>query len=535
MWTHGWRDRVWSAIDQQWDIIIIGGGITGAGILREAVRAGLKALLVEAQDFAAGTSSRSSKLVHGGFRYLKNAQFYLTRQAVLEREKLLKEGRGLINQLGFLMPSYTSDRIPAFVMGAALSLYDLLALNWSHRFYDASDIQAFCPFLSEVGLRGGFRFFDAQTDDARLVLRILREAVQEGGAAINYTKAINILQTGANKVCGVTVMDMAPPINSQNIAPSQRTHELQAKVVINATGAWGDILRSKIAKPARLRKLRGSHLIIPFDRIPLRRAMSWFHPADQRPIFALPWEGVTIVGTTDVEHTAPLTEEPVISSAETIYLLSALKDIFPALELSIRDIQSTYAGVRPVINTGKVDPSKESREHVLWNENGLLTVAGGKLTTFRIMAFDALKAVQNTIGQRLKLNSDASVFNSPPVDIYLPDELEPKLRVRLLGRYGGDIQSLSTSIKAGELKTIAGSLTLISEIRWTCRTEGVIHLSDLMLRRTRLGLQLPEGGLRILNELRDIICEELLWGKDRWQLELQSYADLWKGCYYLAN
>ena len=184
MWTHGWRDRVWSASDQQWDIIIIGGGNTGAGILREAVRAGLKALLVEAQDFAAGTSSRSSKLVHGGFRYLKNAQFHLTRQAVLEREKLLKEGRGLINQLGFIMPSYTSDPIPAFVIGAALSLYDLLALNWSHRFYDASDFRAFFPFLSEVGLRGGFRFFDAQTDDARLELRILREAVHEVGAAI---------------------------------------------------------------------------------------------------------------------------------------------------------------------------------------------------------------------------------------------------------------------------------------------------------------------------------------------------------------
>ena len=169
MWTSGWRERVWSSLDQPWDLIVIGGGITGAGILREAARIGLRALLVEAHDFASGTSSRSSKLVHGGFRYLQNAQIRLVRQSVRERERLLKEARGLVNPLGFLLVNYSGDSIPDWVFGAGLAVYDLLALKWGHCHYDAYDIREFYHSLREEGLLGGYRYFDAQTDDARLV------------------------------------------------------------------------------------------------------------------------------------------------------------------------------------------------------------------------------------------------------------------------------------------------------------------------------------------------------------------------------
>lgn len=386
MWERGWRDRVWSALDQKWDLIVVGGGITGAGILREAARAGLRALLVEEKDFASGTSSRSSKLVHGGLRYLKNGEIKLTLESVRERERLLKEGRGLITQLGFLLPNFAGDRPPAWVFGAGLVVYDLLALKWGHRRYDALDMRELSPALRETGLLGGYRYFDAQTDDARLVLRVIREAVRGGGAALNYARVESLLRSRSGRVRGVVLRDQAP-------GGEGRAREIQAPVVINAAGAWADGLRRQEGG-RRLRRLRGSHLVFPAKRFPLRRAVSFLHPKDRRPVFALPWESVTLFGTTDVDHDQSLDAEPAIGAAEADYLMAGLAYAFPSLALAPDDAQAAFAGVRPVVDTGKADPSKESREHVLWNEDGLLTVTGGKLTTFRLMAHDALEAAR---------------------------------------------------------------------------------------------------------------------------------------------
>src|SRR5512136_862512 len=193
MWSGNWREQIWSDLDQPWDLIVIGGGITGAGILREASRANLKTLLVEGHDFASGTSSRSSKMVHGGLRYLRNAQIKLTIDSVHERERLLREGRGLVEPLDFLMAGYASDRPPAWVFGFGLMVYDLLALKWSHRHYSAAQIKESCPQLEAQNLTGGYQYVDAQTDDARLVLRVVREAVRAGGTALNYTSVEGLL------------------------------------------------------------------------------------------------------------------------------------------------------------------------------------------------------------------------------------------------------------------------------------------------------------------------------------------------------
>ncbi|MCK4692315.1 MAG: FAD-dependent oxidoreductase, partial [Anaerolineales bacterium] len=229
MWHRGWRDQIWAQLDGPWDLIVVGGGITGAGILREATRAGLRALLVEAQDFASGTSSRSAKLVHGGLRYLRNAQIRLTLESVREREYLLKQGRGLINPLGFLMANFAGDRIPAWVFGFGLILYDLLAFRWGTQHYDPQDMRNLCPPLSSPDLVGGFRYIDAQTDDARLVLRVIREAVLEGGTALNYARVEGLLRDRTGRVHGVAVCDQGPD-------GAGRTIEIHAPVVINATG-----------------------------------------------------------------------------------------------------------------------------------------------------------------------------------------------------------------------------------------------------------------------------------------------------------
>ncbi len=237
MWQAHWREAIWEQLNQDWDLIVIGGGITGAGILREATRAGLLALLVESNDFAAGTSSRSSKLVHGGFRYLRNGQIKLTFESVRERERLLREGRGLINRLSFLIAHFEGDRMPPWLIGLGLTVYDMLALNWGHRYYPADGLLELCPQLSARGLKGGYRYFDALTDDARLVLRLIREAVQDGGTALNYASVISLCRNGRGQVCGVVLEDRAGE------ASAARACEVFAPVVINATGAWSDTLR----------------------------------------------------------------------------------------------------------------------------------------------------------------------------------------------------------------------------------------------------------------------------------------------------
>lgn len=535
MWQPGWRDLIWDQLDQKWDLIIIGGGITGAGILREATRAGLRALLVEGSDFSSGTSSRSSKLVHGGFRYLKNGQIKMTLISVREREHLLREGRGLIIPLGFLMANFKSDRLPAWLFGVGLTIYDLLALKRGHRYYDSTGILELCPQLNDQEISGGYRYFDAETDDARLVLRVIREAVRQGGSALNYARVEGLIFSRPGKVCGVQLKDMDPDHKG-------RTAEAESCVVINATGAWADQIRgltfqkniSQAGRPSpRLRNLRGSHLIFSESKLPLNRAVCILHPEDGRPVFAFPWEGVTLIGTTDVDHGHEVQTDPRISQAEAEYLLVIVSYSFPCLNLSLDDVQGTFSGIRAVIDTGKTDPSKESREHVLWNENGLITVTGGKLTTFRIMAHDTLRAAQKLLPGRPAYSPRLRVLETPPVELMEGTPLDGASRLRLLGRYGADAPEIIAAAQTGELQPIASSPTLWAELRWAAKDEGVIHLDDLLLRRVRLGLLLPQGGIPCLESFRHIVQAELGWHDLRWEQEVQDYIELWERSYSL--
>jgi glycerol-3-phosphate dehydrogenase len=277
------------------------------------------------------------------------------------------------------MPSFRGDRTPGWVFGLGLVIYDLLALKWGHRHYDARGLLDLCPVLASQGLLGGYRFIDATTDDARLALRVLREAVRGGSLALNYARVESLLTRRTGQVCGVVVRDQAPG--------ADRTAEIRAPVVISATGAGPMIAHAGRGRQrCALRK--------PPD-LPSRACRSpavSVHPATGRPAFAVPWEGVTLIGTTDVDHADDLAREPAIDSSEASFLLAMATFAFPSLELGMQDVMATQAGVRAVINTGRSDPSKESREYVLWDERGLLTVTGGKLTTFRRMAHSALRA-----------------------------------------------------------------------------------------------------------------------------------------------
>jgi glycerol-3-phosphate dehydrogenase len=519
------RDSVWDGISGPWDVLIIGGGIVGAGILREAAHEGLRALLVEAGDFASGTSSRSSKMVHGGLRYLNTGQVMLTVDSVRERQRLLKEGRGLIDPLRILLLAYKGDMPPGWVIGLGLAVYDTIAGKWQHGHLSAAAVERLCPIAANEVLADGYRFFDAQTDDARLVLRVIQEGVRAGGKALHYARAEGLLRGPDKRVCGAQIRDLV----------NNRTAEARAAVVINATGAWADDLREKTGRKPRLRRLRGSHLFFPHDKLPIDREVTFQHPEDRRYILIFPWEGVTIVGNTDVDHRDEMETDPRIREAEVEYLMAAVERAFGCLKLSRRDVRSTQTGFRSVLDTGKKNPSKESRDEVLWDEDGLVTITGGKLTMYRHMACRTLNFIRRRLPGRVRPERRPRALDELEYGEFTSlaegAGLGVPQQVRLLGRYGHAAPGLLRAARAGELQPVGETPTLWAELRWAARAEGVIHLEDLLLRRTRLGLTMPEGAQGEMERIRTTCREELGWDEKRWQHEADAYRALWRRAY----
>jgi glycerol-3-phosphate dehydrogenase len=251
------------------------------------------------------------------------------------------------------------------------------------------------------------------------------------------------------------------------------------------------------------------------------------HPRDGRPLFAYPWEGLTLLGTTDLDHLAPLDEEPSIAAAEAAYLLEGARAAFPSLSLSARDAVSSFAGVRPVIGTGKARPSEESRDHVLWEEAGLLTVTGGKLTTFRLIALDALKLLRRRLPALSRVGADARVFRAGGADVSSLSGLGAGVARRLAGRHGRAAASVVSEARPGELEAVPGTPYLWVELRRAARAESVVRLDDLLLRRVRIGLLLPDGGASLLPRLREVCQAELAWDDGRWSMEEHQYLARW--------
>ena len=522
MWETGWRDTIWQDINQDWDILIVGGGITGAGIFRRAVAAGLKTLLIDAGDFAHGTSSRSSKLVHGGFRYLRNRQWGVTRESVREREWLLHEAKDLVTPLGFLMPNFEeANTKKMFAVGVII--YDLMAPKWQHRYYSKEKMLEACPQLRSNGLESGHLYYDAEMDDAHLVHHLLREAVMAGGTAINYVRADKLLRTTEGRVCGAVISDTS--------GESHHQAEIKAKVVINAAGPWSDDLRVQLGAAPRIRPLRGSHLIFDRERLPIAHAVTLLHPSDHRAMFGIPWEGVTMIGTTDLDNKAtPGANEPFAHADEIDYILEAGNATFGTANLVRADILSSFAGLRPIISTGQADPSKESRAHVVWEEEGLITVTGGKMTTFRIMAEEALQLASTHLQGNPNFSKRVRYFNPLPKGD-APAGLSLQDYTYLLGRYSSETDGLFSAAQTGELEHIGKLPNVWAEIRWAARTGGVLHLDDLLLRRVRVGMLLPEGALPQMDRIRTIAQPELGWDDARWNAELAQYKKIYHAYY----
>ena len=503
---------------REWDIIVIGGGITGAGILREAARLGLKALLVERNDFASGTSSHSSKLIHGGLRYFLQGQFRMMRESLKARQHLIRDGSPLVTPIGYLHTIYKDDKITPFIFETGIRTYALLHGHWKvHQRIKLSQLRMVMPGMREQDARAIFAFDESQTDDARLVLRVIREAVYSGAVARNYTSAAGLWRDAAGKVIGILATDVE---DREPVA-------LRARAVVNATGASADNIRQHIDMPSHLRPMRGSHLVIPGWRLRLARVASFFHPVNGRPIYCVPWMGVVLVGTTDVDQ-EPLSagEEPHASAEEVLFLLEALQSRFPSLDLTIDDVQAVFAGIRPVVDIHTADPMKASREHVILYESGLLTVVGGKMTTFHLMALDAFEKLRQHIPDLPKARTQSTALDP------LPDMLiESELAMDWLARYGEASLDFLGTCAADDRLPIHGHNASRADLRWVMRHESVRHLDDLLLRRTRIGVIAHAGGSVLLPALRSIVQEELDWTDGQWDAEVERYLAGWKKTY----
>lgn len=472
-----------------WDLVVIGGGITGAGILLEAARLGKKTLLLEQQDFAWGTSSRSSKMVHGGLRYLAQGDVGLTKHSLHERERLLVELPHMVVRFPYIFPIRKGSFPGRIAMTAVLTLYDKLAGMSDHRWIPSDQLLQQYPILSTEGLKGAMRYTDALVDDARLVMRVLHEAALEGGTANNYSQvsAVNPTSEGFNLTVKDTVTGDA--------------FEFRARQVVNATGAWADILS---ATNAKVRPQRGSHIFIPATRMPIHDCLTVMHPDDNRPVFIYPWKGQTCIGTTDLDHRQSVNVEPFCTSQEVDYLLKVANKQLPSVALTRADIISTMAGVRPIISSGTgSDPSKERRDHLVWTgTNGVVSVSGGKLTTFRLIGLDVLHALHIINDKQLKdaqNNRNLRCFNHQVED---PCEL------------------------SSPLVQVANHDQLKTQVTWILQNEMVQHLDDLMLRRIRAGNMMPNGGAEVLDLIQPLCTQYLAWDEARWQEELVNYQQI---------
>lgn len=482
----GQRPSVSALNETHWDLVVIGGGITGAGVLLEAARRGKKVLLVEQRDYAWGTSSRSSKMVHGGLRYIAQGDIKLTRHSLLERERLINELPELVVRQTYLFPIRKGKFPGRWAMKAILWLYDFLAGIRDHRWVPLMETLRRAPGLDSADLKGAMSYTDALTDDSRLVMRVLHEAQSHGATAINYLEATAIAHDP-----GKHTLALKDKLDGGSI-------QVTADHVINATGAWADRLSGTEGK---VRPQRGSHLFLPAERLPVSDCLTVMHPNDGRPVFVFPWEGRTCVGTTDLDHPDSLNFEPVCTRQEIDYLLALINSQFPNADIADHDIISTMAGVRPIIASGKgVDPSKERRDHAVWGDNGVVTVSGGKLTTFRLIALDALMAAG------------------------LIDEVEWKA-----SETGGRAfnSTLDAPHQLGHpLAPQAEGAALLEQLKWVLENEMVVHLDDLLLRRTRAGNLLPNGAEAVLDELRPLCQSQLGWDDSRWLEEVSRYQDI---------
>lgn len=513
------------------DVLVIGGGIVGAGVVRDAASRGLSALLVEKGDFASGTSSRSSKMVHGGLRYLTHFHFAITREACQERDALLRLNPNLVKPLPFLFCAFAGGKVLSWQVRAALGLYWGLAnfrASARFRMLDREAVTAYSRDFRQDGLLAAGLYHDAQVDDARLVVEALKHARSMGAEAASHAEAIEFLREPGGALSGARVRDHL----------GGRTFLIRAAAVVNAAGPAIERVRG-LDHPSTQRQLRpakGVHIVIPRDRIHAEGAVS-FESADGRHLFLCPFGDVAMIGTTDTF--TDRIDEPVVTIDEVHYLLGAANEAFPHAGLTTNDIRSVWAGVRPLVAEGDADtpPSDVSREsEITESASGLVSVAGGKLTTFRAMGEAAMDRVLRRLPAERRRAAGPSRTRDLPVrdDSFAREEvlrelverfeLAPPVAARLIEAWGADAVTLLDAAPAEQRRPIGASSYLYAELPWAIRHECPATLSDVLERRVRLALFAQGQGLPQLAELARVAGEAAGWDAERTRAEAAAYA-----------
>ncbi|WP_206831626.1 glycerol-3-phosphate dehydrogenase/oxidase [Alicyclobacillus fructus] len=479
------------------DVLIIGGGITGAGILLDATARGMKACLVEMQDFAAGTSNRSTKLVHGGLRYLKQFEVGLVAEVGKERAIVYENGPHITTPVWMLLPIIEGGTYGWLATSVGIYIYDKLAgvkRSERRKMLSADEALRVEPLLRREGLKGAGYYVEYRTDDARLTLEILKKAVEMGGLALNYAKATGFVYD-RGRIAGAEIEDVF----------SGEAFTIRARKVVNATGPWVDELREKDGSKSgkTLHHTKGVHIVVDGKRFPLRNSV-YFDVPDGRMVFAIPRDGKTYIGTTDTDYHGDLVH-PRMTKADRDYLIECIHFMFPSVKLTAEDIESSWAGVRPLIHEEGKDPSEISRkDEVFVSPSGLLTIAGGKLTGYRKMAEKVVDMVARDLaedGRRFRpCTTDKIPYSggdfggSAHMPAFIEDRVQRGVKLglaeedarRLARRYGTNVDLVFSLLASGRDRAEAYGLRpdVYAELEYGLRHEMVVTPSDFFIRRT---------------------------------------------------
>jgi glycerol-3-phosphate dehydrogenase len=509
---------------ETFDVLVVGGGIVGCGVLLDAVSRGLRAALIEQDDVAAGTSSRSSRLIHGGLRYLEQFRFGLVFEALAERSRLLRLAPHLVRLEPLLFPIYGWPAVHRAFYGSGLLLYDLLGSRREGGFarhLGRDEAMAWTPPLRRDGLQGAIVYHDGVEDDARYTLAVLRTALGLGALATTRVRATGVVERDG-KVASIRARDVV----------DERDLEIRATAVVDATGVWAAQPDTPLGRGARVLPSKGAHLIVRRDRIQSRTGLTIRVPG--KMLFLVPWPGYWLIGTTDDAWAGPA-ERPAATPADVEELLNAVNRTLD-VSLTRRDVVGTYAGLRPLaVNSASGSTVKASREHRLTVEpNGLVRITGGKYTTYRVMARDTVDAV---LGRDAR-NRPSATAELPLVGA-LPREqldalasrlastsgLDPALTVRLVDRHGSEAEAVvALGRELGLLAPLAADVAnLEAEVAWAARNELALSVDDVLARRTRLAQERPDRGAAFAARVAAILGAELGWGSQRQARETSAY------------
>jgi glycerol-3-phosphate dehydrogenase len=523
---------------EQFDIAIIGGGITGAGIARDAAMRGMKVALLDKGDFASGTSSKSSKMIHGGLRYLKQLEIRLVKESLREREVLLNLAPHLVHPMPYFIPSY-KGRLEKIELQIGMIGYDLLASSKSlepHQKFSTEEVIRQEPMLKRSDLRGGFIYYDCLVNDARLTLATLKSASEHGATIANYVKCVG-LETKNGWITGIHFQDI--------LSSNQGT--IPARVVINATGPWTDSIRLLAGeKEKMLRPTKGIHLVVSREKLKVHRIIM-LSTYDERIIFVVPFGKFTYIGTTDTDYTGSL-DEVHIHADDVSYLLHNVNAGFENLYLTADDVVSAWAGLRPLINhEGK--PSSISRDYeIVVNDLGLVTITGGKLTTYRSMAEALLNEILHRFGDRFDCPFTECQTTKVPLyggdianfDTYLTGEIKGVadrwgisrgVMERLLYHYGTDyLKVLALGLMNREyLQPLTANATasevLKGEVVYAVEDEMAMTVEDFMERRTDLKYYDPHWGFDVIEEVAELMGKRLQWDSAEQEQQLAAYRN----------